>query len=340
MDFKRLAADVLGGHRVTRDQASAMLSCGDDEVLGLLDGAFVLRRHHHGRLVRVHVLRNAKSGACTEDCAFCSQSIRYPSVVDRYATQTVDELVQGARDAHAAGAATYCMVTATRGPSDRDLDTVCEATRRIKEELPVAVCTSLGLLTEADAERLAQAGVDRYNHNLETSDRYYGEIVTTHTWADRVATLRAAHASGMEACAGGILGLGESLDDRVDLALALRDLGVESVPVNLLNPRPGTPLGDRPRLRALDALRALAMFRFVHPDRDVRLAGGREAVLGTQQPLALYAVNSIFSNGYLTTPGQGASEDARMLEDAGFEALVVGSAPPSPPPGTDRPHAA
>jgi len=319
----------LEGHALTREEALSVLNCADDELLGLLDATFTVRRAHHGRKVHVHVLENAKSGACPEDCSFCSQSVRNNAPVERYKTESVDELVDAARAAYASGASTYCMVTATRGPSKRDLDTICEAVRRIKAEMPLSLCTSLGVLDDAGAKRLVDAGVDRYNHNLETSERYYPELVTTHTWGDRAATLRTAKAAGMQACAGGIIGMGEGLEDRVDLAMALRELDVESVPVNLLNPRPGTPLGDREQIRPADALKALCMFRLVHPDRDVRIAGGREVVLGTMQPLALYAANSLFANGYLTTSGQGESADARMLAEAGFEAVVVGAHAPT-----------
>ena len=331
MVWRELASRVLEGHALTREEALSVLSCADDDLLGLLDATFTVRRAHHGRRVHVHVLENAKSGACPEDCSFCSQSVRYKTDVDRYKTESVEELVEAARAAYTAGASTYCMVTATRGPSKRDLDTICEAVRRIKAEMPLSLCTSLGVLDDAGAKRLVDAGVDRYNHNLATSERYYPELVSTHTWGDRAATLRTAKAAGMQACAGGIIGMGEGLEDRVDLALALRDLDVESVPVNLLNPRPGTPLGDREQISPQDALKALCMFRLVHPDRDVRIAGGREAVLGSMQPLALYAANSLFANGYLTTGGQGESADARMLVDAGFEAVVVGAH--GPPPG-------
>ncbi|MGB0591387.1 MAG: biotin synthase BioB [Myxococcota bacterium] len=328
MSWRDLAGQVLEGHALSRDEALSVLHCPDDELLALLDATFEVRRAHHGRRVHVHVLENAKSGACPEDCSFCSQSVRYTTDVERYKTETADELVAAAHAAYASGASTYCMVTATRGPSKRDLDTICEAVKRIKAELPISICTSLGVLDGAGAERLVDAGVDRYNHNLETSERYYSELVSTHTWGDRADTLRTAKAAGMQACAGGIIGMGEALEDRVDLALALRELDVESVPVNLLNPRPGTPLGDTEQIRAVDALKALCMFRLVHPDRDVRIAGGREVVLGTMQPFALYAANSLFANGYLTTAGQGESADARMLAEAGFEAVVVGAHAP------------
>jgi biotin synthase len=329
MGWTQLASQVLEGEALTREQALSVLNCPDDELLGLLDATFMVRRKHHGRRVYVHVLENAKSGACPEDCTFCSQSVRYASPVQRYKTQTIDELLAGARAAYEAGAVTYCMVTATRHPSERDLDTLCEAVERIKAELPLRICTSLGLLTEAKASRLAAAGVDRYNHNLESSKDFFPELVTTHDWSDRQATIRAARGAGMEACSGGILGMGESDEDRVDLALALRDLGVESVPVNLLDPRPGTPLGDREPMTAEDALRGLAMFRFVHPATEIRIAGGREAVLADRQADGLKAANSIFSGGYLTTPGQEASEDRKLLEAHGFRAVVIDELPPA-----------
>lgn len=317
-DWNLLATTCLDGGAPSREEALAVLTSGDDELLEVLAAAFRLRRAHHGRDVRIHVLKNAKSGLCPEDCAFCSQSVHFHTGVDRYPLQSVEELVAGAREAAALGAVKYCMVTSTRGPSERDLDVVCEAVRRIKSELNLNVCTSLGLLREGQAERLAAAGVTRFNHNLESSRNHFGEICQTHTYDDRIATVRAAKAAGMEACCGGIMGMGETLEDRVQLAFELRELAVESIPVNFLDPRPGTPLGNLPRLTPQDCLRALAMFRFVNPTRDIRVAGGREVNLRHLQPLALYPANSLFCNGYLTTGGQGPEADLAMIADAGF----------------------
>jgi biotin synthase len=313
-----LAERVLGGEPANADEARAVLHAPDDDLLPLLHAAFRVRARHHGRDVRLHVLQNAKSGRCSEDCAFCSQSSRFETGVDTYRLQSVEELVEGARRAHAMGAVKYCMVTATRGPSQRDLDTVCEAVRRIKAELNINVCTSLGLLKEGQAEQLAAAGVTRFNHNLETSERHYGALCTTHSWEERVATVRRARAAGLEACCGGIMGMGESEDDRLELAFTLRALEVESIPVNFLDPRPGTPLGDRARLSPQECLRILCMFRFVNPSRDIRIAGGREVNLRDLQALALWPANSLFVNGYLTTDGAGHAHDVRMIEDAGF----------------------
>lgn len=317
-DWNLLATTCLDGGAPSREEALSVLTSGDDELLEVLGAAFRLRRAHHGREVRIHVLKNAKSGLCPEDCAFCSQSVHFHTGVDRYQLQSVEELVAGAREAAAMGAVKYCMVTSTRGPSERDLDVVCEAVRRIKSELNLNVCTSLGLLREGQAERLAAAGVTRFNHNLESSRNHFGEICHSHSYDDRIATVRAAKAAGMEACCGGIMGMGETLEDRVQLAFELRELEVESIPVNFLDPRPGTPLGDLPRLTPQDCLRALAMFRFVNPSRDIRVAGGREVNLRHLQPLALYPANSLFCNGYLTTGGQGPEADLAMIADAGF----------------------
>ncbi len=318
MRWNTLAGRVLDGEPATADEALAVLSSTDDELLGLLDAAFRIRLRHHGRDVRLHVLRNAKSGLCPEDCAFCSQSVVHHTEVNRYRLQSADELVAGAHEAHRMGAVKYCMVTATRGPSDRELDTICDAVRRIKAEVPINVCTSLGILKDGQAERLAAAGVTRFNHNLESSRRFFPQICSTHSFEERVATVRRVRAAGMEACCGGIMGLGETPEDRVALALELRALEVESIPVNFLDPRPGTPLAHAPRLSPADCLRALAMMRFVNPSRDIRVAGGREVNLRHMQPLALYPANSMFVNGYLTTPGAGRETDIRMIEDLGF----------------------
>ncbi len=318
MDWNQLADRALSGADPERADALAVLESNDDELLGVLHASFRVRQQYHGRDVRIHVLQNAKSGLCPEDCAFCSQSARFHTGVDRYQVLSVDELYEGARKAAAVGAVKYCMVTSTRGPSQKELDVICAAVRRIKADLNINVCTSLGLLSEGQAEQLAAAGVTRFNHNLESSREHFPEVCSTHSYDDRIRTVRAVKAAGMEACCGGIMGMGESADDRVALAFEVRELEVESIPVNFLDPRPGTPLAGHARLTPADCLRALAMFRFVNPSRDIRIAGGRETNLRQLQALALYPANSLFCNGYLTTPGQGAEADLRMITDAGF----------------------
>lgn len=318
MNWSELAGRIENGGRLTGPEGLAILKSGDDGILDLLQAAFRLRSRHFGRRVDLHVIRNARSGGCPEDCAYCSQSASASTKVPSYPMQEPDSIVAGARAARAAGAIRYCIVTSGREPGAADLEAVCRAASAVRSEVGIQVCTSLGLLTSGQARRLAEAGVNRYNHNLETSERFYPGICTTHTYADRVETIRTAKAAGLEICSGGLLGMGETEEDRVSLALALRELNVDSVPVNLLDPRQGTRLEDRPRLSPCEGLRILAMFRFMMPDREIRIAGGREAVLRSLQPLALFAANSMFTEGYLTTPGQSAERDRRMLEDAGF----------------------
>ena len=317
-NWNEMAERALAGG-VDRGDALAVLRSGDDELLAVMDAAFRVRRRHFGRRVNLHVLMNAKCGSCSENCAFCSQSAVSTAEVESYPMRDVEELVAGAREAVKLGAVKYCMVTSGRGPSEQDLAVFCEACRQIKSELRVHLCVSPGLLTPDQARRLKTAGADRINHNLETSARFFPSICGTHSHADRVATIRAAQAAGLQICCGGLMGMGETLEDRVELAMTLRDLRVDSIPVNFLDPRRGTPLEGRFRLTPGECLRALAMFRLVNPATDLRAAGGREVCIGAMQPLCLYAANSIFTQGYLTTPGQGYSEDVKLLHDAGFE---------------------
>ncbi|MBI4508916.1 MAG: biotin synthase BioB [Deltaproteobacteria bacterium] len=317
--WEPLSDRSIAGEIIRRDEAVSVLRCSDDDLLGLLHAVFRVRRTYWGRRVRLHVLQNAKKGSCSEDCGFCSQSAHYDSPTGEYKMQSVEEIVEGARRAKRARAWKYCIVTAVRAPSQRDLDTVCEAVRRIKAELDIKVCTSMGMLTPEKARRLKEAGVDRFNHNLETSERFFPEVVTTHKWADRVKTVKVAKEAGMEACSGGIVGMGETEEDVLDLAYALREIEAESVPVNFLDPRPGTPLESLPRVTPAYCLKVLCMFRLVHPKADLRVAGGREVNLRWMQPMALYAVNSIFTSGYLTTPGAHPSQDHQMIRDMGFE---------------------
>lgn len=330
--WQEFATRSLAGETLSRDEAKGVLHAEPDELFPLLHAAFRVRRRAFGRTVHIHVLENAKMGSCPEDCGFCSQSSKFGSPGGEAPLKTVDELMAGARRAAQAKAKRYCMVTATRGPSARDLDVICEATRRIKAELDLEICASLGLLTPDKAKRLAEAGVDRFNHNLETSERHFDTVVSTHSFADRVRTVRMAQDAGMTTCSGGIVGLGESEDDLLDLAYSLRELAVDSVPVNFLDPRPGTPLAERPRIEPTYALKVLCLFRFLHPRADLRVAGGREVTLRSLQALALYPANSIFTSGYLTTGGAAPSHDHQMIRDMGFELELAGGvvAPASP----------
>lgn len=318
--YSSLAARALAGEAITREEARAVLAAPDEELAELLRAAFAVRERHWAKRVKVCVLQNARSGLCPEDCGYCSQSKVSSADIDTYRLMPTADLVAGAHGAVARGARRYCMVTSGRGPSERDIEQLCSATREIKEAYPeLEICVSLGLMDEPQAQRLADAGVGWVNHNLNTSERFYPQICSTHTYADRIATVRAAQRAGLNTCCGGIIGMGEEDEDVVDLAFALRELNVDSLPLNFLHPIAGTPLGGRPTTVAGRALRALCLMRFLNPAADIRAAGGRERTLGEWQALALYPANSIFVDGYLTTPGQAAAAAQRMVAELGFE---------------------
>ncbi|MHC4607397.1 MAG: biotin synthase BioB [Planctomycetota bacterium] len=319
VNWTKLAERVLEGTPLSRREARSILECPDEDLDALLGGAFLIRSRHFGRGVRLQVLLNARSGRCSEDCSFCSQSAHASSDVDTYPLLSKEKIVEAARKAKEMNAWRFCIATAEKGPTDGDLDVLCEAVREIRGTIGIRVCTSIGLLRAGQAERLKDAGVDRFNHNLETSERHFANVTTTHGYADRVDTVRKVRDAGVELCCGGLIGMGEGPDDVVDLAFALKDLGVESIPVNFLDPRPGTGLADRPLQDPKFCLKVLCMFRYVHPDREIRMAGGREVNLRDEQPRALYAANSMFTDGYLTTGGNPRSKDVQMIEDAGFE---------------------
>lgn len=331
MDWESLSNRVLDGERITDTEAFSILESPGSELLEVLQGAYRIRKKYFGNTVSLQLLRNVKSGKCPEDCTFCSQSTSAINDVARYNMQTVDEIVAGAQAAVDRNSKRYCVVSSTRAPNPNEVDTMCEAATRIKQEHPsLEICSSLGFLTEEKALRLKAAGVDRFNHNLETSENYFSNVVTTHTFEDRVNTARTVKQVGLDLCCGGIFGMGESLQDRIDLAFALADLDVDSVPVNFLDPRPGTPYEEQANpLTPSDCLRVLAMMRHVLPETEIRIAGGRETVLRNLQPLALYPANSMFTAGYLTTGGQSYDEDKQMIEDAGFEIELSGAEEPA-----------
>lgn len=324
MNFYDLAESVIAGESASANDLTAILTSSDDDLLGLLDAAFRVRRAYFGKTVQLYFLRNAKSGLCPEDCGYCSQSKVSDAEIPKYRWQDEDTLLSGAREALASGAKTYCIVASGRGPTDREVEHVSSAVKRIKDETGIHVCACLGLLTGDQAEKLADAGVDRINHNLNTSRELYGEICSTHTYDDRLDTLRVVRERGMELCSGLIVGMGESPLDIVGVLDELRELKVESTPINFLNSIDGTPLENRWDLSPQDCLRALCASRFALPETEIRIAGGREVNLRTLQPLGLYPANSMFVSDYLTTKGQPADEDRQMIEDLGFEVVIAG----------------
>jgi biotin synthase len=325
MDYRILSEKAIAGEAPSREEARAVLQTPDDRLLELLDAAYAVRHKFFGRKVRLQMLQNAKSGACQEDCGYCSQSAVSAADIKKYGLLKKSQMVEGARRASESKAIRYCIVISGRSPLDREISEISEAVREIKGSVPVQVCCSLGLLTKDDARRLKEAGVDRINHNLNASERFHPQMVTTHSYQDRLATISNARAAGMEICSGGIAGMGETDEDVIDLALSLREVRPDSIPMNFLYPADGTPMRDQKNLTPQRCLKILCLFRFLHPRTELRVAGGREFNLRSLQALALYPADSLFVGGYLTTPGMPADEAWQMIEDLGFEVDTVGA---------------
>jgi biotin synthase len=325
-----LADKALNRELPTRAQALAVLATPDDELLDVVAAAFRVRRRFFGRRVKLNYLVSVKSGLCPEDCFYCSQRAGSQAEVLKYTWLKPAEVIESAAAGVAGGARRVCLVASGRGPTDRDIDRITGIITEFKHQYPdVEVCACLGLLSDGQAGRLVAAGTTAYNHNLNTSGGHYADICTTHEYADRVGTVTKAKDAGLSPCSGLIAGLGETDEDLVDVVFALRAMEPDSVPVNFLIPFDGTPLAGQWQLTPQRCLRILAMVRFVCPDAEVRLAGGREIHLRTLQPLALHVVNSIFLGDYLTSEGQAAAADLTMIADAGFtvEGTLEGTAP-------------
>ncbi|TCP53823.1 biotin synthase [Tumebacillus sp. BK434] len=319
VNYRELADKILQGYELSREEALAILEAPDADLLDILHAAYQIRKHYYGNKVKLNMIINAKSGLCPEDCGYCSQSIVSDAPVEKYTLLNKDSILAGAQEAINRKAGTYCIVMSGRRPTDAELDGVVEAVKEIRENTSLKICACLGFLTEQHAQKLAASGVHRYNHNLNTSKENYDKICSTHTYEDRVDTVQNAKASGMSPCSGAIIGMGESHQELVAIAYSLRALDADSIPVNFLNAIDGTPLEGVQHLNPRHCLKAVAMFRFVNPAKEIRLSGGREINLRSLQALGLYAANSIFVGDYLTTQGQEPTSDWKMIEDLGFE---------------------
>jgi biotin synthase len=320
-NYQQLADKSLRGETLTREEAHAVLDTPAAELENLLQATLRVREYYFARRVKVCVLLNAQSGICPEDCNYCSQSKISKAEVEKYKLLPEDSIVEGARAAAETGARRFCIVIAARGPQQRDIERLSAATRRIKSDPLTAgmeICTSLGLMNLQQCQELKDAGVDYVNHNLNTSEEHYAKICTTHTYADRVETLGNIQAAGLKTCSGGIVGMGETPEDIVEMGFKLRSMDIESIPINFLLTIPGTPLQS---LQAIDpsyGLKVLCLMRLLNPDKEVRVAAGRETHLRGRQEKALYAANSLFVDGYLTTPGQASKDVRNWIEAAGF----------------------
>ncbi|NVM96346.1 biotin synthase BioB [Arthrobacter wenxiniae] len=334
--FQDLADRQLAGATLSREEALAVLESSDAQLLDVVAAAARLRRAHFANTVKVNYLVNLKSGLCPEDCTYCSQRLGSAAQILKYSWLKPEEAAAQAATGIRAGASRVCLVASGRGPSDRDVDRVAGMVAGLKGEHPgVEVCACLGILKGGQAGRLKDAGVDAYNHNLNTSESNYADICSTHTFTERVQTVEHAKDAGLSPCSGLIAGMGESNSDLVDAVFTLRALGSESIPVNFLMPFDGTPLEGTWLLTPAQCLRILAMVRFACPATELRMAGGREMHLRTLQPLALHVANSLFLGDYLTSEGQEGRADLDMIADNGFVVLGTGSSGPS-----SRPEAA
>ena len=301
---------------LTEAELAQLAALPDSQVPTLAALAHQVRLAYCGPDVEVEGILSAKTGGCPEDCHFCSQSARFESPVKATPLLDRDEVLAAAAETAALGASEFCLVLAIRGPDERTMTQLLEMTALVRKETRLNVAISAGILTDEQARRFADAGVHRYNHNLETARSFFGRIVTTHSWKERFETCRLVREHGMELCCGALLGMGETDDQRVELIGQLRAADPAEVPINFLNPRPGTPLGDRPLVGALEAIRWIALFRLGLPNVILRYAGGREVTLRDLQAMGMTAgINALIVGNYLTTLGRAPEDDLRMLED-------------------------
>ncbi len=321
--WMEFADRVLKGETLTNSEAHEVLDCPDDEILLLMHAAFQVRQKYYGKKVKLNMIMNAKSGLCPENCGYCAQSSISTAPIDSYRMIDKNAMLEGAKRAHDLDIGTYCIVASGRGPSNREVNQVVEAVKEIKDTYGLKICACLGLLKADQAERLKEAGVDRYNHNLNTSERNHENITTSHTYDDRIGTVEKVKKAEMSPCSGVIVGMKETKQDVVNMAGSLKALDADSIPVNFLHAIDGTPLEGVHELDPLYCLKVLALFRFVNPTKEIRVSGGREVNLRSLQPFSLYAANSIFVGDYLTTAGQEDNEDIKMLKDCGFEIETV-----------------
>jgi len=319
--IQTLTDAALDGEFLTPEQIGALLEASHQYPDDLLYGANQIRRRFFGDKVRVCSIVPGRLGGCSQDCAFCAQSVRYDTAVDKTPQALTDEqILAAAAEAKKKSVPNFGIVYSGKAVGDAELDRLIDLTARIHHDYGMGVCMGLGILNRTQMRRLAKAGVVRYNHNLETSRRYFGQIVTTHSYDDRICTIEAALEAGLGVCAGGIFGIGETEQDRIDMALELRRLSVDTVPMNFLHPIPGTPLGDTEPLCPREILRIIALYRFILPQTNLKVAGGRVLNLRDLQSWIFYAgCTSILSGNYLTTAGRAVEEDMQMLRDLGLE---------------------
>ncbi len=318
-EIRKVGEKVLEGENVAMKEVLPLLGAKGPDILDLAAVANRVRTEFNGNGIDFCSLLNVKSGRCSEDCTFCAQSGHYKTEAPIYPLLDIDRIVEVAREAQAKGTGRFCLITSGRELSDREFETILSALGRIQEETTLDLDCSLGTLSEERAEALRKVGVTRYNHNLETSESHFPKICSTHSFGDRIKTVEVLKDRGFSICCGGIIGLGESPQQRLELAFSLRQMGIDCIPFNILNPRPGTPLEHSESVPPMEIVKTIALFRLILPKGTIKIAGGREANLRDLQSLALLAgANGLILGNYLTTLGRSAEDDLAMVRDLGF----------------------
>lgn len=311
--------NVSSADPLTRETALKLAQCGGADAFSLMAHASKVRQVHRGSRVDLCSIVNAKSGSCPEDCSFCAQSSHSRTRADKYPLVNGETIMAAAREARQRGVKRFCIVTSGKKPSAKEMDQICSCIAELRKE-DMLPCATLGMLSRDELKQLRDAGLNRYHHNLETSEAFFSEICTTHTYRDKIRTIEAAQDLGISLCSGGIFGMGETWEDRIDMAFALKELGVDSVPVNFFTPIAGTPLGSRDFLSPLEALKIIALYRLILPAREIRVCGGRPGTLRDLQSHIFSAgADGLLIGNYLTTPGRDPEEDLRMIRDMGME---------------------
>ena len=318
-EIRKVGERVLEGKKVGMEEMLPFLGAVGPDILELATAANRVREEFNGNEIDLCLLLNAKSGRCSEDCAYCAQSAHYKTEAPVYPLMDLNRMVEEAIEAQNKGAGRFCLITSGREPNGDEFETILQALDRIRKETTLDLDCSLGTLTEERAESLRRVGVTRYNHNLETAESHFPKVCSTHTFRDRVRTIEVLKGQGFSLCCGGIIGLGESPRQRLELAFSLRELGIDCIPLNILNPRPGTPLEHSESIPPLEIIKTISLFRLILPKGTIKIAGGREVHLRDLQSLALFAgANGLIVGNYLTTPGRNAEDDFRMVKDLGF----------------------
>jgi biotin synthase len=316
--YENLTKISLAGGELDNQTCLDILTDPTIDRLPLLQAAYDVRKTHWGNDVTIHIINNAQNGLCPEDCAYCVQAKTSKADIDAYPAKEEEEILSEAKSAYEAGAYRYCMVFSGRGPRPKRVEQLATIIRKIKQTYPIQVCLSAGLMDDESAKQLKEAGLDRMNHNLNTSEANYPNICTTHTFQDRKNTLMAAKKHNLEICSGMIVGLGETPVDVIEVAKTLREMKSKSIPINFFIPIEGTQLEPTNTLSPEYALRVISLFRFLNPDAEIRMAAGREIHLRSLQVLGLYPASSLFMDGYLNTKGTNTAQTLQMIKDAGF----------------------